>query len=318
MNQVVAWNFGGGVNSTGGLVESWRRGFRPDIIVFADTGNEMPYTYEHIEEMQVWLKAVGFPPIEITRWIRKRDSRTNPDTRPAGSFVTIEEQCLTANPPELPSKAYGGSGCTTKWKQQPADEFVANHPLARDVLARGGQVVRCIGYDADEPQRFTRMQEKQRELLGSKNPSDVRKASRWIWKAPLVEWGLGRDECVEAIETVGHHIVDVRDGTVRDMPPLKVPRKSACFFCPSSKKKDILFLRDNYPDLLERALKIEDAARPHLESVKGLGRTSFAWRDYLASEEARVGAEAAKACGLPIVPDVVGDTSCGCYDDSEG
>jgi hypothetical protein len=56
--------------------------------------------------------------------------------------------------------------------------------------------------------------------------------------------------------------------------------KSACFFCPASKKHEIVWLQEHHPDLLARALAIEDNARPNLTSVKGLGR-SFPWRDYL-------------------------------------
>jgi len=59
-----------------------------------------------------------------------------------------------------------------------------------------------------------------------------------------------------------------------------VPPKSACFFCPASKKREILWLQERHPELLRRALAIEDNARDKLTSVRGLGR-SFAWRDFL-------------------------------------
>ena len=61
---------------------------------------------------------------------------------------------------------------------------------------------------------------------------------------------------------------------------LPVPPKSACFFCPASKKPEILELRVRHPDLLDRALAIERAAAPGLTSVRGLGR-SFAWAGFL-------------------------------------
>jgi hypothetical protein len=60
-----------------------------------------------------------------------------------------------------------------------------------------------------------------------------------------------------------------------------VPLKSACFFCPASKKQEILWLRERHPELLERALAIERNARATLRSVKGLGR-SFSWEAYLS------------------------------------
>ncbi len=337
---IVSVNFGGGVNSTGLLVDAYRRELRPDIIVFADTGSEMPHTYEHLDAMQRWLKWADFPAIDVVRWIRKRDSRTNPDTRPAGSFVTIEEQCLTANPPEMPSKAYGLSGCTNKWKQQPADEHVTDHPLVAAEHAAGRPVERWIGFDADEPERFERMMEKAAaQLRDGKNvlrrPGADERAIRpmWTWRAPLVEWGMGRDECIAVIQAT-----DGPDGIGKS---LTAPRKSACFFCPSSKKKDVLYLRDNHPELLLRALAIEDAALPHFTStrLKGLGRSTFNWRAFLETTPGgvmmkadRIGEEAvkdavadvafARSRGLPIIYDLPdddatdsgGDTACGCYD----
>jgi hypothetical protein len=61
---------------------------------------------------------------------------------------------------------------------------------------------------------------------------------------------------------------------------LPVPIKSACFYCPASKKAEVICLRDHHPDLLERALAIERNAQAKLTSVKGLGR-SYAWEAFL-------------------------------------
>jgi len=62
---------------------------------------------------------------------------------------------------------------------------------------------------------------------------------------------------------------------------LPVPIKSSCWFCPASKKRKIVWLREHHPELLERALAIEENARPNLTSVVGLGR-SFSWAQFLA------------------------------------
>ena len=56
--------------------------------------------------------------------------------------------------------------------------------------------------------------------------------------------------------------------------------KSTCWFCPASKKAEIVWLQEHHSDLLERALRIEDNAQAKLTSVKGLGR-SYSWRDFL-------------------------------------
>lgn len=80
-----------------------------------------------------------------------------------------------------------------------------------------------------------------------------------------MEWGFDRAACIRIIEQAG----------------LPIPVKSACFCCPANKKHEILALQADHPDLLARALRIEENARPKLRTVKGLGR-SFAWSDFLA------------------------------------
>ena len=86
---------------------------------------------------------------------------------------------------------------------------------------------------------------------------------------PLIEWDWGRQECVDAITRAG----------------LPQPGKSACFFCPSSKPREILELSRTHPELMARALAME--ANAALTSVKGLGR-SFAWGDLVKFTEAQL------------------------------
>ena len=124
--------------------------------------------------------------------------------------------------------------------------------------------MRLIGFDAGEPHR-------------AKDYPDER--------YPLIEWGWGREECVAAIARAG----------------LPQPGKSACFFCPSSKKREILELRRVYPELAARAVAMENNAE--LTHVKGLGR-SFAWRDLLAFDAAQ----------LKMLPEPTIEIACDCYD----
>ena len=247
-------SYGAGVNSTAMLIAAATRGVRPDLILFADTGDERPSTYRYIVTFSRWLRERDFPRIEVIRWIR-RD----------GSFVPLGQWCLMNR--TLPSKAFGLSGCTTKWKQQPIEKRVRGDDRVIATWQRGAKVERWIGYDADEPARAARMLDK--------NPD----GDLYVWRCPLVEWGMGREDCVAAIASAG----------------LPSPGKSSCYFCPSMRKHEIDALP---PTLLERALHIEDVARPGLTSMQGLGR-AFSWRDYVSGRRT--------ACEV-VEPD------CGCYD----
>lgn len=165
------------------------------------------------------------------------------------AYSTLEGQCLHTG--TLPSLAYGGKSCSVKYKRQPQDRFVSRWPPALQCWRRGGRVVKAIGYDA--------------------GPSDCRRHhhegdERYRNWYPLAEWGMDRHDCERVIREAG----------------LPVPMKSACFFCPASKKHEILWLREHHPDLLERSLAIERTALPKLTSVKGLGRY-FNWEAFLAN-----------------------------------
>ena len=83
---------------------------------------------------------------------------------------------------------------------------------------------------------------------------------------PLIEWDWDRDECIEAIKRAN----------------LPQPGKSACFFCPSSKKHEILELNRTHPELIARALHLESNAE--LTTIKGLGR-SYSWTDLIKNSE---------------------------------
>lgn len=136
----------------------------------------------------------------------------------------------------------------------------------RNYLKANGIVptVKLIGFDAGEPQRA-------KDIPGN--------------RYPLIEWDWGREECVEAITRAG----------------VTQPGKSACFFCPSSKKPEIMQLRRQYPALAARAVAMEKNAE--LTSIKGLGR-NFAWGDLYAADDAQA----------KMFPDSPIEIDCGCYD----
>jgi hypothetical protein len=245
---MIAVSYGGGTNSTAMLVGLHEAGVYPDAITFADTGGEKPMTYEHLQIMKKWCAKVGFPQIAVVVYRSKGE--------------TLEQECIRRK--ALPSIAYGFKTCSQKFKLEPQEKYFAIHPLANQTWADGEKVKRCIGFDADEPQRAKIF--------------DDPKYENWY---PLIEWGWGRKECIEAIARAG----------------LPLPGKSACFFCPSSKKTEIKWLAEKHPDLMDRAIKMERNAE--LTQVKGLGRT-FRWEDLISTSE--------------MFPESYIDLACGCYD----
>jgi hypothetical protein len=271
--------YGLGVNSTAMLVEFASRGITPDLILFADTGGEKPETYAYLPIIQQYLKEIHFPPVVTVRYEPTR-----------AVYSTLEDQCLHTG--TLPSLAYGGKSCSIKYKRTPQDKYIRARFPPHEHIARGRRVVRAIGFDASEGRRTYAGVVKvigldaseNHRLTWARSPSEEeRKPSREAWLDehfftyfyPLMEWDLDRTACEQSIRDAG----------------LPVPIKSACFFCPASKKHEILSLREHHPELLDRALAIERNALPNLTSVKGLGR-SFAWADFLDAAD-----------HLPLFPD---------------
>lgn len=59
-------SYGGGVNSTAVIVHLIRKKAPLDYVVFSDTGDEMPETYEYLETMAGYLERRGVP-FEVVR-----------------------------------------------------------------------------------------------------------------------------------------------------------------------------------------------------------------------------------------------------------
>lgn len=173
----------------------------------------------------------------------------------------LYENCINNN--ELPAIAYGFKSCSDKWKIRPVDKYIQGVVDVKET-----DVIKLIGIDADESHRAV--------------PA---KKGWYKNRYPLLEWGWGRKECEDAILNAG----------------LPLPGKSACFFCPSSRPHEVRELAHKYPDLAERALRMEENA--NLTSIKGLGR-NWAWRDLLATAD----------MFDEEYDNATIDIDCGCYD----
>jgi hypothetical protein len=267
--------YGCGVDSTALLLGLYERDVIPDAILFADTGGEKPETYHFLFRFDTWLSEHGFPFL-FNEWIRppgyeepsfrlpeRRVMRCIQVVRPA---ATLEQRCLDNK--MLPSIAYGRRACSERTKQRPQHQWTKHWKPAMDRWAGGDLVTKLLGYDADEWHRT----------------DNATSDGYYRYRYPLVEWGWTRKDCAAAIARAG----------------LPVPIKSACFFCPSSKKQEIFQLQQLHPTLLKRALDMEQNAQENLRTVKGLGR-GWSWGSLIRRDAAQ----------LKLFPDTY-DTPCLC------
>ena len=161
-----------------------------------------------------------------------------------GEPMSLEEHCLRTK--RLPSLAYGFKSCSMKFKRDPQDRYLNQWAPAQDVWKSGGKVVKLIGYH-----------------YGEKRRAAIEEDAKYVYRYPLIEAQMDAEDCILLLRE-------------RGLPP---PGKSACFFCPATKPREIL---DLPCDLKKRALSIERNAETRA-SYKGLGGR-FKWSDVIEAD----------------------------------
>jgi len=252
----TAVSFGGGVNSTALLVGLHERGQRPDLILFADTGGEKPETYKHLAIMRHWCLSNGFPEITVVRYHESK-------------HASLEQECL--NNGTLPSKAFGYAGCSVKWKRQPMDKFLhawveRHEPSIRIYDDTSAKAPKLLGY-SPRIERLIGLH------FGEWKRGKIADTEHFVYRYPLREWEWEQADCQAACERAG----------------IRVPVKSACFYCPANRKPEVLALAKTHPKLFARAVEMEHNAQEcgGLQVVKGLGR-HWTWEDLAAADAAQL------------------------------
>jgi len=232
---------GMGVDSTGMLEGLRRLGVRPDVILHAETGDEWPETIAFREERQRWLRSIGFPEFVMV-W-------RNPSVSEVTGlpFSTLGEKCLAYE--TLPGQAFGKKSCSAEWKIRPQEAWLAKDPRAQALWARGGKVVKAIGYDNG--------------YRDSRRAHKLTNDERYEYVYPLREWRWDRPRIKAELRAAG----------------IAIPPKSACYFCPASKPWEIARLVRDHPALADRIVAIEDTSQHRLKGIEGLwGRTVKGFR----------------------------------------
>lgn len=252
-NAPLIVNYGASVDSTALLVAMVDQGIKPDLIIFADTYAERPETYAYLEYFDAWLQDQGFP--SITRTAYKP---------PSAPYDSLESNCLVNE--TLPSISFRFKSCTLKWKAGAMDRYIlgvrrgrnkrAGWAPALDSLARGVKPVKLIGYDAGP--------------IDSCRSTKINEDKNFVYLYPLRDLGWTREDCISAIRA----------------KELVVPIKSSCFYCCSVKEWELNWYSSTHPDLLARALIMEDNAqngKHGLRSIRGLWAQKQSWREWAES-----------------------------------
>lgn len=170
--------YGAGVDSTAMLVGMQQRGEVPDLILFADTGDEKPETYAYLPIINEWLSRVGFPQVTIVK-----------NAAPKTGDLALSTRCLRLG--TLPALAYGGHTCSIVWKIEPQQKFIKRWAPAKAAWAAGINVTQCVGYDAGPRDSCRQYKAEGKAAKGYTN------------RFPLIEWGWDRERCKAEIAAAG-------------------------------------------------------------------------------------------------------------------
>jgi hypothetical protein len=191
-------SYGGGLNSTALLIFLIKNNYPLDLVLFSDTGDEFPHTYETVKYYKKYCESKNIR-FEIVR------------SKLADSLYTY-----MWNKKIVPSRIR--RDCTSKFKISPMRKFLRNE------YGKDQKFLQYIGIDFDE---YHRMRE-----------SDVKYIEN---DYPLVDMQIGREQCEQILINEG----------------LPVPKKSGCYYCPFTTRPRWLKLLEENPQLLEKAIALE-------------------------------------------------------------
>ena len=242
----------------------------------------------------------------VDKWLEKVGF---PNVTRVGNSVNLLEEMERAG--DLPSLAFGFKTCSQKHKIAPQQKYIHNELKLL-------KYVNVVGYGTGEIDRA----EKSLRSIKDGKIKFYKGEEKKLW-FPLIDWQLNREDCKALSREIGF-----------------CTSKSSCFFCPATKKEEIFVLAEEYPDLIDRALRLEDRFRekqevrylseveeakeafgdkwqivsleeyeskdvkfPQKSTVKGLGR-NWSWRGLVESRPEK----------LDMFDDVNTGIGCGCID----
>lgn len=268
-------SYGGGTQSAAlALMSAAGNLPRVDAVVFADTHGELPETYEFAEYVAERLALVGIPFLRVS----------------AGSLeAALLSPVPTSGNPTPPAHVLNADGSRGRINGYRCSYDFKRRLITREVKRLCGgrgdwkrsQVTQWLGFSVDEIGRCKQPTEcrcghprirQPREdggRPGGHQPVCDRCGCQsfdpWQTNAfPLIDLGFRRSDTIAWFPANGH----------------PTPPRSACWFCPNSGNARWVALRQDHPDLWERACALDEHIREG-GSFNARGGAPFAGRMFL-------------------------------------
>lgn len=225
------FSFGGGVQSTAVMVLQAQGKLKIpfDTFVFANVGDdsESPDTIEYMKNYSIpFMERHGIQFEEVHKTTFKK-----PET-------LLEFMYRTPKSVPIPVRQSGGTpvgrSCTSSFKIEVINKWVKSEGYTHAVTG--------LGISLDEYQR----------MRGEKWHNNYGKSKLGYWRRrehPLIDMKLSRIDCLKIVRASG----------------LPTPPKSACWFCPFTKRGEWIELKKSNVVLFEKACQLED----HLSDKSG-------------------------------------------------
>ena len=256
--QLCLLSYGGGQDSDAMLKmyvydPAFRARYAPNdfVVIMADTGNEHPETYAHVEEVKLFCKEHGVTFYHVTKDM---------------GFHTPAWQDLKSALQGSSSVIGAGLGrktCTINLKISPIYKMLMHHVavtyLGRAKGRSGGQdlydftnrygsrISVLIGIAKNEERRVKSIHafttDAETGEVKYQNPLYRRECTQVLY--PLLDLGMGRQECQDYIRSVGH----------------KVPVPSNCILCPFMNGRELLLMTRTHPNEYADWVLMEQAKR---------------------------------------------------------
>ncbi len=211
------FSYGGGVQSTAVLVLASQGKVQYDHFLFANVGEDS----EHPDTL-VYFKDVALPfakeqSLDLIE-VRKLMYRT-------GEIETVYGRAMGNNrsipiPIRMSNGAPGRRSCTSDFKIRVIARWLKKNGATKEDPAVTG-----LGISIDEFHR-------------ARSDSGI---PHQVLEYPLIDLRLSRQDCINIIARAG----------------LPVPPRSACYFCPFHSRSDWIRLKNQRPDLFDKAVGLE-------------------------------------------------------------